>query len=77
MQRQEITETPSFSAHKNFIICLGQGSVGKVPTTLAQGPEFRFIEPRKSWPWECIYNLSTPVGRGRRDQKLPRRLWLR
>lgn len=53
MQRQEITETPSFSAHKNFIICLGKGSEGKVPATLAQGPEFRFTEPCKSWPWEC------------------------
>lgn len=63
MQRQEITETPLFSAHKNFIIiCLGKGSGGKVPDALAQGPEFRFTEPCKSWPWECIYNLSAPVG---------------
>lgn len=68
----EITEPLSHSVLiKTVLSDWGDGSVGQALGTHAQGPEFRFPEPHKSWMWECVYNLSTPMGRGEVDQKAP------
>lgn len=61
MQWQEITETPSFGAHKNFIICLGKGSGGKVPAALAQDLSSDSQNPVKAGLGSA-HNLSAPVG---------------